>query len=76
MATDMDRVVVGQKIKSLRPMNQQELEAEGWTERGVPIFVIELENGLKFYPSRDTEGNGGGALFGMFEGKAFGFGGQ
>lgn len=76
MQTDMDKDVVGHKVKSLRPMTKQELEIEGWTERGVKIFVIELENGLKFYPSRDTEGNGGGALFGMFEGKAFGFGGQ
>ena len=31
------------------------------------VFVIELDNGISLYPSRDEEGNGGGVFFGVDE---------
>jgi len=66
---------VGQKIKDIRPMTPKEYAAEGWDEdRYSSAMVIELENGATLYPSRDSEGNGHGALFGMdTSGKTLGF---
>ncbi len=32
----------------------------GWYER---VVAFQTEDGLWFFPSRDDEGNGGGALF-------------
>ena len=55
--------VVGQKIVGVRWMNVAELKAEHW-ESYEKVLVLILENGVKLYPSRDEEGNGGGALFG------------
>ena len=66
--------VVGQKIIKLRPMTDEEMEAEGWEGHGSKPSVIVLENGTKLYPSRDSEGNGGGSLFGVTpEGKQVGY---
>ena len=58
--------IAGQKIIAVRLMNSAEAKREGWNEesrRYLPIVLI-LENGLKLYPSRDSEGNGPGELFG------------
>lgn len=58
--------VIGQKIKEIRPMTAEEVKAEGWNEDvfGNPTAIV-LANGTVLYPSRDSEGNGGGALFGV-----------
>ena len=69
-----DSDILGQTIKDFRPMTKAELKSEYWPENQQG-FVIELESGVKLYPSRDSEGNGGGSLFGSFKGKQFGFGG-
>ena len=69
-----DNDILGQKVKDLRPMTKTELKAEYWDENS-PVFVLILENGMKLFPSRDGEGNGGGAFFGSFNGESFGFGG-
>lgn len=53
--------IIGQKIKSIRLMNQDEVDYEGWNR---PTVVLELENGVLLYPSRDEEGNDAGELFG------------
>ena len=57
--------VEGRKIIKVREMTQPELNAEYW-DNGMsdPVVVLELDDGSKLFPSRDYEGNGGGALFG------------
>ena len=57
-----DNLVTGKKIVKVRTMTKKELETEGWHSR-YPIIVLELDNGLKIYASKDDEGNGPGALF-------------
>jgi hypothetical protein len=54
--------IVGQKIKNVRPMTLAEMNREAWDRNAT---VIELENGVILYPSRDNEGNGAGILFGI-----------
>ena len=54
------KVLVGRKVVAVRYMTTEEAEAHGWVSR--PL-VIQLDNGLIVYPSRDDEGNDGGALF-------------
>lgn len=59
--------IAGQEIITVRLMNSTEAKAEGWggeSKWNLPIVLI-LKNGLKLYASRDPEGNGPGALFGM-----------
>ena len=55
--------MIGAKIKKVRLMNETELSNEGW-ELDEQIIAIELDNQTVIYPSRDYEGNGGGAIFG------------
>ncbi|HRZ18686.1 MAG TPA: hypothetical protein P5136_01400 [Methanofastidiosum sp.] len=52
------------EIKEIRPMTKEEMDAEGWYGDRPPS-VIELADGTKLYPSRDSEGNGPGCLFGV-----------
>ena len=61
--------IEGQKIVEVRPLTRKEIDQEGWTN-GHTICLI-LENGAKLYPSRDYEGNDGGALFGTYNGDSF-----
>ncbi len=42
------------------PMSQEEADHFGWYSRSV---VIELDNGVLLWPSRDDEGNDAGAIF-------------
>ncbi len=68
--------IIGTKIVSLRSMTEKEMANEGWHEDNFdsnPV-ALELSNGTILYPSRDSEGNGGGALFGYTkEGQSIGF---
>ncbi len=66
--------ILGQAIKEFRPMTKTELKEEYWPENQ-QVFVLVLENGMKLFPSKDSEGNGAGSLFGIFKGETFGFGG-
>jgi len=54
--------LVGKKIKSVRYLTDNEAEGLGWYSK--PL-VIELNDGSLILPSRDDEGNDGGALFGQ-----------
>lgn len=58
---------IGKTIKSIRPMSEAEIEAEGWggLTRGYAPVVIEFTDGSIIYASQDEEGNGPGALFGV-----------
>lgn len=65
--------VVGVKIKAIRPMTKKELEREYWEpDRFEKPLALELSNGVVLYPSRDSEGNGPGALFGVDGEETFG----
>jgi len=53
--------LLGRKIVRVRFLSVEEREEAGWSCRPV---VIHLDDGTYLYPSRDDEGNDGGALFG------------
>ena len=61
----MEIELIGRKIAEIREMTAEEREAEFWEDRFNNGIVLVLDNGVKLYPSRDHEGNGPGALFGM-----------
>jgi len=56
--------LIGKKIKDVRNMTEQELNAEGWDTKSHVICLV-FEDGTKVYPSADDEGNYGGLLFGI-----------
>lgn len=61
-----DNWPIGLTITDVRDMTKQEAEVEGWDEFDTrDVTVLVLSDGSKLYPSRDPEGNGGGALFGV-----------
>jgi hypothetical protein len=53
-------LLVGRRIVSVEYMTEEDANEVDWNHR--PL-IITLDNGLRFYPSRDDEGNGPGALF-------------
>ena len=65
----MEKVeIIGQKIVNIRRMTSREAKAEGWYRT---TTVLVLENGIKLYASRDSEGNDAGAMFGDGPGGSF-----
>lgn len=55
-------------------MTLAEARAEGWEDHNYEaVTVIEFQDGALAYPSRDEEGNGPGALFGVVGGKTVAF---
>jgi len=55
-------MIEGNTVASIRLQTKKEMEAEGWDQ---PATVLIFDNGMKLYASRDEEGNGAGALFGV-----------
>ena len=55
--------ILGAEIMNIRKMTEEEAEAEGWDLCHDGCKVIELDNGMNLYPSKDYEGNGAGAFF-------------
>ena len=53
-------ILTGRKIKSVRYLNDAEVEDMGWYESCLAIF---LDDGTIIFPSSDDEGNSAGALF-------------
>jgi hypothetical protein len=53
-------LLLNKKIVDVRYMTIEESNDMGWYER---TGAFQTEDGLWFFPSRDDEGNGGGALF-------------
>lgn len=53
-------VLLNQKIVEVSYMTESEKENNYWYKRPV---MFKLENGVWCYPSKDDEGNDGGALF-------------
>lgn len=60
-----EQEVVGRTIVEVRPMTDAELQEEGWEDWNEVPAALVLDDGTVLYPSRDTEGNGPGALFGI-----------
>ena len=54
--------LVGRTITQVRYMSKEETEPMDWFSR--PL-VIHLDDGTMLFPSKDDEGNDGGALFGQ-----------
>ena len=54
-------ILYGRTITDLRYMTEEEARQWAWYER--PLVLV-LDDGTELFPSRDDEGNGGGALFG------------
>ena len=57
--------LVGKKIVEIRPMTDEETEAEGWETYADTATVIILNNGTLIFASMDTEGNAPGVIFGV-----------
>jgi len=58
--------VIGQEIVEIRRMTRKELESEGWNDDNFRTnTALVLKNGVVLYASRDAEGNGSGAIFGV-----------
>jgi hypothetical protein len=53
-------LLLHKRIVNVRYLTQEEADDMGWDERTV---AFQTQDGLWFFPSRDDEGNGGGALF-------------
>jgi len=62
-AVTVDGEIVGSTIVDIRPMTADEMKAEGWQKREIPMVLV-LSSGTILYPSQDTEGNDAGSLFG------------
>jgi len=64
---DQEDLIIGQTIVNIRPITKTEMEAEYWGHwnTGPTCSVLELSNGARLYPSRDSEGNGPGCLYGI-----------
>lgn len=62
-AVTVDDNIVGSTIIDIRPMTADEMKAEGWEKREIPMVLV-LSSGTILYPSQDTEGNDAGSLFG------------
>jgi putative sterol carrier protein len=56
------KALVGKTIKKVRYLTAEEVESLGWSASAV---VLELSDGTMLFPSRDDEGNDGGAMFGQ-----------
>jgi hypothetical protein len=54
------KLLLHKRIVNVRYLTADEAEDMGWDERTV---AFQTHDGLWFFPSRDDEGNGGGALF-------------
>ena len=55
-----ESLLLCKRIIQVRYLDHDEAWEMGWYER--PI-AFQVDDGTWFYPSRDDEGNGGGALF-------------
>jgi hypothetical protein len=56
--------LVGNKIKGIRWMTDEEKASQGWDDSPHPGVVLDMEGGGKIFAAADKEGNGPGAFFG------------
>lgn len=69
---DEDDPILGATVEAIRDMTDAEMRTEGWYDNLGPPVALELSSGVVIYPSRDAEGNGGGALVGYTEDEIIG----
>ena len=56
--------LLGAEIMNIREMTDAEYKEEDWLyAKHEKCKVLELDNGMNIYASKDLEGNGPGALF-------------
>jgi len=55
----LESQLVGKSIKTIRYMNDREMEIFGWYKR--PLIIL-LSDGTFIVPQKDDEGNDGGAI--------------
>jgi len=60
--------LTGAKVIRVREMTSTEIDGQAW-DRGT--VVIEFDNGIKIFASRDDEGNGPGSMFGEYGTQSF-----
>lgn len=58
--------LVGRRIVGARYLDEEEVGSLGWR---VSVLVMELDDGTLLFPSRDDEGNDGGAMFAQKDGE-------
>ena len=58
--TKIEKVFVGRKIVKVELLSAKETDDMDWNGRAV---TFQLDNGVRFYPSADDEGNDCGSLF-------------
>ena len=63
----LESQLVGKTIKSIRYMNDREMEMFGWYKR--PVIIL-LSDNTFVVPQSDDEGNDGGAIA-LIKGKKF-----
>lgn len=59
MTTPNDNPLIGLTVADVRPMTDEERDAEAWDDGAV---VIEFDDGSSLFAMRDPEGNGPGTL--------------
>lgn len=64
---NLESQLVGKTIKSIRCMNDKEMEIFGWYKR--PVIIL-LSDNTFIVPQSDDEGNDGGAIA-LIKGKKF-----
>lgn len=64
---NLESQLVGKTIKSIRYMNDREMEMFGWYKR--PVIIL-LSDNTFVVPQSDDEGNDGGAIA-LIKGKKF-----
>tara|TARA_E500000318_G_scaffold14854_4_gene14814 strand:- start:22245 stop:22514 length:270 start_codon:yes stop_codon:yes gene_type:complete len=64
---EFEDLVIGQTITNFRPISEAEIIDEEWDRFNNcwMCSVMELSNGMRIYPSQDSEGNGPGCLYGI-----------
>jgi hypothetical protein len=63
---EIDVGLVGATVTEVRPMTEAELDREGWElDRHGERTAVVFSDGTVLYASRDDEGNGPGAIFGV-----------
>ena len=64
---EQDDLIIGQTIVNFHPIDQDEVIDEDWDRFNScwMCSVMELSNGMRIYPSQDSEGNGLGCLYGI-----------
>lgn len=62
LVSEVLKNIVGQKIKAVRKLTNEEINNIGWDHCSTTPIVIELESGFQIYAQQDDENNGPGTM--------------